>query len=44
MADREVYLAEKKKNAEDYRASQSNSPSPAAAVATNAVPAGNFNF
>ena len=41
MADREVYLAERKKNAEDYRASQNSSPSPAVA---NAVPTGNFNF
>ena len=40
MADREIYLAEKKKNAEDYRASRNSVPNVAAAP----VQTGSFNF
>lgn len=45
LSDREVHLAEVKKNAEEYRANKSNSnASPAAQNATASVPAGGFKF
>ena len=46
LQDREIYLAQQKKNAEEYRASKQsggNGASPAAQAA-NAVKAGGFNW
>ena len=45
LQDREVYLAEVKKNAEEYNASKNaKSASPAAQAATASVPQGGFSF
>ena len=45
LQDREIYLAEVKKNAEEYNASKNaKSASPATQAATASVPQGGFSF